>query len=381
MWLRRIYRRRITAAVVMLLEKRRRRNMHRGRRAWVLPRNQLWFGDILNNVDADEKLWKQNFRVSRDTFDFICGVVGPELSRRDTRLRRAIPLQKRVAVSLWRLATGNSYRTCGLNFGLPKSTASQIKREFCSILTRKVDEFIKFPYTEAEARAAIDAFDDLGRFPQVIGAVDGTHIPIKAPKDNPNSYYNRKRFHSVVLQGISDSQCRFIDVSTGYPGRMHDARVFRISRIGKDAENGRLPRAPLMMIGQVSVPPLLLGDPAYRVMPYCMKPYPEGQGCTNEKRNFNRHLSSKRVVIEQAFGLLKARWRCLYEEMEDYITNVSESIMACCILHNTCINRGDQYDGQLPVQAQNNGCAHPLALNLDVRAGQNIRDAIADYLV
>ena len=50
-------------------------------------------------------------------------------------------------------------------------------------MKRKVDDFIKFPYTEAEARAAVDSFDDLGRFPQVIGAADGTHIPIKAPKD------------------------------------------------------------------------------------------------------------------------------------------------------------------------------------------------------
>ena len=57
--------------------------MHRGWRAWVLPLNQFWFGDILNNVDADENSWKQNLRVSRDTFDYICGVVGPELSRRD----------------------------------------------------------------------------------------------------------------------------------------------------------------------------------------------------------------------------------------------------------------------------------------------------------
>lgn len=244
-----------------------------------------------------------------------------------------------------------------------------------------MNEFIKFPYTQPEVHAAVDDFDNLGSFPQVIGAVDGCHIPIKRPKDNANAYYNRKRFHSVILQGIADAHCRFIDVSTGYPGRIHDARVFRISRIGREAENGQFPRAPTKRIGGISVPPCLIDDPAYRLMPYCMKPYPEGLGCTNTQLNFNRHLSSKRVVIEQAFGLLKARWRCLYKVMEDNLSNISDTIVACCVLHNICIDR-DNLGGHGNVQHNQNvaGCTHPLALNLDARQGQTIRDVISNHL-
>lgn len=37
-------------------------------------------------------------------------------------------------------------------------------------------------------------------FPQVIGAIDGTHIKIAAPKLNTQSYINRKGFHSMQLQ-------------------------------------------------------------------------------------------------------------------------------------------------------------------------------------
>jgi len=47
--------------------------------------------------------------------------------------------------------------------------------------------------------------------------------------NNPTDYYNRKRFHSVILQAVCDSKKRFIDVLIGMPGRMHDARVFRNS--------------------------------------------------------------------------------------------------------------------------------------------------------
>ena len=38
-------------------------------------------------------------------------------------------------------------------------------------------------------------------FPGVIGFIDGTHIAIRRPVNNPNSYYNRKDFHSIILQG------------------------------------------------------------------------------------------------------------------------------------------------------------------------------------
>lgn len=37
-------------------------------------------------------------------------------------------------------------------------------------------------------------------FPKVIGATDGTHIKIDAPKSNPDCYVNRKGYHSIQLQ-------------------------------------------------------------------------------------------------------------------------------------------------------------------------------------
>ena len=36
-----------------------------------------------------------------------------------------------------------------------------------------------------------------GGLPDVIGAIDGCHIPIKAPRENDSEYINRKCFHSL----------------------------------------------------------------------------------------------------------------------------------------------------------------------------------------
>ena len=65
----------------------------------------------------------------------------------------------------------------------------------------------------------------------MVGAIDRSHIPIIAPNEDANDYYNRKQFHSVVLQGVADAQGHFIHVSTGYAGSIHDARVLRMSSL------------------------------------------------------------------------------------------------------------------------------------------------------
>ena len=43
-------------------------------------------------------------------------------------------------------------------------------------------------------------------------------------------YFNRKGFHSIVLQRVVDHQCKFMDVYIGWPGSVHDTRVLANSR-------------------------------------------------------------------------------------------------------------------------------------------------------
>ena len=74
--------------------------------------------------------WSQDFRMKKETFDEIAQVVRPALEKRDTRLRRAIPMEKRVWVAIWRLATGDTFRSIAKTFAIGKSTAVKITKEF-----------------------------------------------------------------------------------------------------------------------------------------------------------------------------------------------------------------------------------------------------------
>ena len=125
--------------------------------AWVLPRPQYWFDNLLNS-NALNMWWRENFRVTRETFHFICTAVAPVIRRQDTILRAAIPVETRTALGLWRLATGDSYRSCGLMFGIAKSTAIGVCKDFIQALCQLKDQFIKFPTCPAQVREKIQDF-------------------------------------------------------------------------------------------------------------------------------------------------------------------------------------------------------------------------------
>ena len=77
----------------------------------------------------DDQEWLRNFRMRKTTFQELCTWLAPALQRQDTHLRPAIPLEKRVAIALWKLATPDSYRSMGHQFGVGRSAVGYILME------------------------------------------------------------------------------------------------------------------------------------------------------------------------------------------------------------------------------------------------------------
>lgn len=67
-----------------------------------------------------------------------------------------------------------------------------------------------------------------------LGSIDGSHVRIDKPIEDPDSYINRKQYFSLQMQCTVNHKMKFIDIFVGYPGSVHDARVFKNSPLRND---------------------------------------------------------------------------------------------------------------------------------------------------
>ena len=351
----------LVVVLLHLLLLRETERARRRRTEWTKPRSCRWWDQACLVWNDSE--WKKNFRLTKATFLRLCADLRPAIAKDDTRFRKALPVEKRVAIALWRLSGNNEYRTIAHLFGVGTSTACTITNEVCRTIVRLLAaEYIQMP-TGHRLRDVVRGFRDICRLPRIGGAVDGTHIPIVAPSIHPQDYYNRKSFYSVVLQGTVDCDLLFTNVFIGWPGRVHDARIFANSWLYRQgqAQGSPFSDGGTVNIHGIQVPVLILADAAYPLLQWVMKPFPDNGHLTREKAAFNARLSRGRIVVEQAFGLLKGRWRILLRQQGIHLENLCSIIAACCILHNYYIVHGDHADDNWLVHDHDGGGGHPAA--------------------
>ncbi|KYM94119.1 hypothetical protein ALC62_15292 [Cyphomyrmex costatus] len=85
---------------------------------------------------------------------------------------------------------------------------------------------------------------------------------------------------------------------------------------------------------------------------------------TEAEIDFNKKLSSVRMMVERSIGLLKGRWRCLLDKLPMTRTDfIPRYIIGCCVLHNLCLLRNDEID--VPILVENHNMLQEL-LPLDV---------------
>ena len=78
-----------------------------------------------------------------------------------------------------------------------------------------------------------------------------------------------------------------VDVNIGWPGMVHDARVFANLSLYLKGSNGTVPPYWTLSISGVDVPQLLQGDQLYFLKLWLMKPYLENASITAQERNYN----------------------------------------------------------------------------------------------
>ena len=275
--------------------------------------------------------------MSRSALVALSEELRPHIERQTTNMRAPVGVLKMVACTLYYLREEGRLRTTANAFGLGLATVSNIIHRTChAIATQLAGKYLRRPTTLAETDELVTGFQRDHGIPQCLGAVDGTHIEIRRPSENSSYYINRKHRFSLNVQAVCDFRYRFIDVDIAWPGSAHDARVFAHSDINRALAQGEIPTEEKRIVDDEDpVPVFLLGDPAYPLLPYLLKEYPGG-GSTQHEQYFGMKLCSARMVIECAFGRLKARFRALKRPMDLKLDSLPNVIYACFVLHNYC---------------------------------------------
>ncbi|KZS08339.1 Uncharacterized protein APZ42_027640 [Daphnia magna] len=244
-----------------------------------------------------------------------------------------------------------------LKFAGSKTCISEVASQFCigeSTFHRQcgrvmhhlndiAPSIIRFPKDNEEKKAIAHHFEQISGFPGVLGCIGSTYIPIRAPANkNKSSYVNHQQKISITLQGICDANGVFLDVFTGPPSKIHDARVYKLSFVYQ--------RLPELCSDDLH----LIGDETYPLSDHMLVPY-MGQN-DQTSINYNSALQLSLQPVEKSFRLLKQRFKQLSRLDFHQVDTTTKFTIACCVLHNLCILDNDflledvdvqtcQYDG------------------------------------
>ena len=72
----------------------------------------------------------------------------------------------------------------------------------------------------------------------MIGAIDCTHVAIRAPHVNEYVYINGKHLHSINVQLICDAHMAILNAVARWPGSTHDSFVVPNCSVGNRLEAG-----------------------------------------------------------------------------------------------------------------------------------------------
>ena len=146
--------------------------------------------------------------------------------------------------------------------------------------------------------------------------------------------------------GLVDAKYRFIWGSCGFPGISHDSIILQSTQLWTDISEGEASPPITRDLDGTKVPPLILGDSAFPFKTWLTKPFTNAL-LTPQQHYFNYRLSRARMVTECAYEQLKGRWRVLERKCESPPEIVRVVTLACIVLHNICIERGDMISRKL----------------------------------
>ncbi|XP_064108616.1 uncharacterized protein LOC135216990 [Macrobrachium nipponense] len=348
--------------LIVLLRRRRRRR----RALWMHPitASRLTHGQfymIMSDLRADDDKFFDYFRMTQESFNELLAIIGPHIRKDSTHLRKSIPAEERLAITLRFLATGCSSFELHNTFRCGTSTARGIVQEVCKAVWEYL-HYLCFPeLTKEEWLKIEEGFRCEAQFPNCIGAIDG------------------KKYFSMVVLAVCDANYRFTFIDVDSYGKASDSSIYKNSNLYQKMQQDTLniPSDKPVSTNGDPLPFVFVGDEAFGLSTHMLCPY-GGKNLQHKKKIFNYRLSRARRYIESAFAILTNKWRIFHRPLDLHVENAENIIRACCTLHNFVRERdGVQFENTLNVVGLTDGDG---AIQAGCpRSAITIREKFSDY--
>ncbi|VDI75621.1 Hypothetical predicted protein [Mytilus galloprovincialis] len=311
----------------------------------------------------DRQSFVHFLRMPTEMFDEILQRVGPRIAKQNTFYRNPLEPGLKLAITLRHLASGAKYRSMQYGWRVPHNTISVFIPEVCqAIIDEYVDEVMPFPSTMDDWKRIAEGFMEKWNFPHALGALDGKHVACKCPPGSGSTYFNYKKFYSIVLLALVDSDYKFIWADIGGRGAASDAQLWNASDLKSAIEDGDLdlPDAeplphdtediPYFYIGFVkpgmSFPSYTLeanfgrtnrrtdGDDAFGLRTFMQKPY--GHRALALRKGYS--ITGSREHVE---------FQVLMSTMQHHPSTIRLIVTTCLVLHNLMRTRYPRLQNRL----------------------------------
>ena len=318
--LRRIERRHQFVMAALILDEQQRADEGRRRRScWVRPwlQRRVFLGQydtLMNELQVEARGgFKAFLRMDADVFMQILGRIEGRITKSSEARAPLLPGLK-LAITLRFLATGNSYRSLAFDFRVAHNTISLFVPQVCdSIVEEFREEQFSTPTTEAEWEQVAEKFSTRWNFHHACGSLDGKHIRIRKPRNSGSVYYNYKGFFSIVLLALVDADYKFLWVNVGAEGSQSDCGIYNRSALEPALREDRMgfPRPHPLPHDDKDIPFFIIGDDAFPLRPYLVKPYSD-KYLDHDQRIYNYRYSESCIFLDKVVSMYNVHVCVIY---------------------------------------------------------------------
>ncbi|KAM3318532.1 hypothetical protein ACQJBY_035974 [Aegilops geniculata] len=287
-----------------------------------------WLQETVSTPGETYTMLKMNARLFFQLHDLL-------VKRYEFKSTCFVSSYEALAIFLWTLGGCESNRRTQNRF---KHSGDTVHRKFHEVLLcviKMAADYLKpkdpnFSSVHPRIRKDRRAYPHLK---DCIGALDGTHVRASIPAGDQVRYIGRSGSTTQNVLAICDFDMHFMYTSVGQPGSMHDTSVLYHAI---EADKDTFPHPPkgkyyLVDAGYPNRPGYLA---PYKGERYHVPDFQRGVAPRTPKEKFNKIHSSKRNVIERAFGVWKMKWQILLK-MPNYSVETQKMIVAASMaLHN-----------------------------------------------